>query len=202
MRTLATAATLVAALGLAAGRADAETKRIDLRTADGVKAVKGEWRYHEVKIVEVDGTGPPPEKKPVKTYNIEPKAFGADFDDSQWEVLDPTTLGKPRSTGQICFNWYRIQVTLPEGVDGKAVEFVTTVDDYGEVWVDGKLPRKVGQSGGSIVAGFNVPNRLALPEAQAGKTYQIAIFGINGPISAAPGNWIFLRDTYLEISDK
>src|SRR5215212_2487666 len=129
MRTLATVATLITALGLV-GRAGAAAEKIDLRTADGVRAVQGQWRYHEVKIVEVDGTGPPPEKKPVTTYNIEPKAFGADFDDSQWEVLDPTTLGKPRSTGQICFNWYRIQVTLPEGVDGKAVEFVTTVDDY------------------------------------------------------------------------
>jgi hypothetical protein len=202
MRTLATAATLVAALGLAAGHAVAGTEKIDLRTADGVKAVGGQWRYADVKIVEVDGTGPPPEKKPVKTYNIEPKAFGADFDDSAWEVLDPTTLGKARSTGQICFCWYRIKVTLPKEADGKKVEFVTTVDDYGEVWVDGKLPRKVGQNGGAIVAGFNAPNRVELPEAKAGQTYQVAIFGINGPISAAPGNWIFLRDTYLEVSDK
>ena len=202
MRMLATAATLVAALEMMAGGAFAGTEKIDLRTADGAQAVGGEWRYADVKIVEVDGTGPPPEKKAVKTYNIEPKAFGADFDDSSWEVLDPTTLGKARSTGQICFCWYRIKVTLPEEADGKTVEFVTTVDDYGEVWVDGKLPRKVGQSGGSIVAGFNAPNRVELPEAQGGKTYQIAIFGINGPISAAPGNWIFLRDTFLQISDK
>ena len=202
MRMLVTAATLVAALGLAAGPAAAATKKIDLRTADGVHAVKGEWRYADVKIVEVDGTGPPPEKKPVKTYNIEPKAFGADFDDSGWEVLDPTTLGKPRSTGQVCFCWYRIKVTLPEEAAGKAVEFVTTVDDYGEVWVDGKLPRKVGQSGGSIVAGFNAPNRVELPDAKAGKTYQIAVFGINGPISVAPTNRIFLGQTFLEIAPK
>ena len=138
MRTLATAATFVAALGLV-GSAGVAAEKIDLRTIDGVQAVKGEWRYADVKIVEVDGTGP--DKKPVKTYNIEPKAFGADFDDSGWEVLDPTTLGKARSTGQVCFCWYRIKVTLPEGAAGKTVEFVTTVDDYGEVWVDGKLPR-------------------------------------------------------------
>src|SRR4051794_31516937 len=60
MRMLLTAATLVAALGLAAGEAAAETKKIDLRTAEGVKAVQGQWRYADVKIVEVDGTGPPP----------------------------------------------------------------------------------------------------------------------------------------------
>src|SRR5207249_427370 len=146
-----------------------------------------EWRYHDVKIVEVDGVGPPPERKPNKTYNIEPRAFGSDFDDSQWEVLDPTTLGKARSTGQVCFNWYRIKVTLPPEAEGKIVHFVTTVDDYGEVWVDGNLPRAAGQTGGSIVAGFNVPNRVELKNPKAGKTYQIAVFGINGPISAAPG---------------
>ena len=35
-----------------------------------------------------------------------------------------------------------------------------------------------------------------------GKVYQIAVFGINGPISAAPSNWIFLANTYLDIEDK
>jgi len=198
MRTLATA-TILAILCLASRDAVAQTK-IDLQTDEGVAKVKGQWRFANVKVVEVEGKGP--DGKPNKTYNIEPKAFGADFDDSQWEVCDPKTLKNPRSTGQVCFAWYRIKVTLPPEADGKKVTFVTTVDDYGEVWVDGKLPRKVGQEGGSIVAGFNAPNRVELPEAKAGKTYQIAVFGINGPISAAPGNWIFLRDTFLEITDK
>ncbi|MGE3822429.1 MAG: hypothetical protein AB7I30_23690, partial [Isosphaeraceae bacterium] len=77
----------------------------------------------------------------------------------------------------------------------------TTVDDYGEVWVDGKLPRKGGDTGGPVVAGFNAPNRLELKDAQPGKVYQIAIFGINGPISAEPGNRIFLGPTFLELID-
>lgn len=177
----------------------AETKKIDLRTDDGVKAVKGTWKFSNVKIVEVDHKDP--EGKPNKTYNIEPKAFGASFDDSAWETVDPKTLGKRRSTGLVCFCWYRIKITLPEGVEGKRVRFVTTVDDYGEVWVDGKLPRKAGESGGAVVAGFNAPNRLDLADPKPGKTYQIAIFGMNGPISAAPENYIFLGDTYLEIAD-
>jgi len=199
MRTFAITAILGAALGWCSGQAVAQTK-IDLRTAEGVKKVKGEWRYCDVKIVEVEGKGP--DGKPNKTYNIEPKAFGANFDDSQWELVDPTTLKNPRSNGQVCFCWYRTKITIPEDAEGKAVTFVTTVDDYGEVWVDGNLPRKVGQTGGSIVAGFNAPNRVELKDPKPGKTYQIAVFGINGPISAAPGNFIFLRDTYLEIADK
>ena len=32
--------------------------------------------------------------------------------------------------------------------------------------------------------------------------YQIAIFGINGPISDIPTNWIFLGPTFLELVDK
>src|SRR4051794_22978613 len=93
--------------------------KLALDSAEGGKAVKGEWRYSNVKIVEVDGKAP--DGKPNKTYNIEPKAFGANFDDSKWEVIDPTTLKKPRSTGQVCFNWYRIKVTLPPEAEGKQV---------------------------------------------------------------------------------
>lgn len=198
MRTILTAAAIAATLMLAgAGRPALAGEKIDLRTAEGVKKVKGEWRYSDVKIVEVDGKNP--DGSPNRTYNIEPKAFGADFDDSKWELVDPTTLGKPRNNGQVCFSWYRIKVTIPEEAAGKKVFFQTVVDDYGEIWVDGQLPRKLAQSGGSIVAGFNAPNRVELMDPKPGKIYQIAVFGINGPISAAPGNWIFLRDTFLEL---
>ncbi|MDB5351064.1 MAG: hypothetical protein JWN86_2311 [Planctomycetota bacterium] len=188
--------------GLVAPAANAQTSKIDLRTKAGAEKVKGQWRYHDVKIIEVDGKGPPPESKPVRTYSFEPRAEKPDFDDSKWDVLDPTTLGQRRANGQLCFNWYRIKITIPPEAEGKTVHFVTTVDDYGEVWVDGKLNYKAGTTGGSVVAGFNTPNRVELKDAKAGKTYQIAVFGINGPISATPGNWIFLGDTFLEITDK
>jgi gluconolactonase len=93
-------------------------------------------------------------------------------------------------------------VTLPPEAEGKSVFFQTTVDDYGEIWVDGKLPRRPGDTGGPIVAGFNFPNRVELKDARPGKTYQLAVFGINGPISATPTNWIFLGPTFLELVDK
>jgi gluconolactonase len=200
MRTPAMTAALVGVLGMVPGQAFAQTTKIDLRTHEGVKKVKGEWRYSDVKIVEVDSVGP--NKKPNKTYTIEPKAYGPEFDDSRWAVLDPTTLQQRRSTGQLCFNWYRIKVTIPEEAAGKTVTFVTTVDDYGEVWVDGQLPRKDGDSGGPVVAGFKVPNRVVLKDPKPGKTYQIAIFGMNGPISATPSNYIFLLDTHLELGER
>ena len=65
---------IVAALAFAASdglpTAVAQDKRIDLSTKDGVAAVKGQWKYHDVKVVEVEGKGP--DGKPNKTYNIDP----------------------------------------------------------------------------------------------------------------------------------
>jgi hypothetical protein len=200
MRKLLTAAALVAACAFGSQTAVAQSKKIDLRTKDGAAAVKGQWKYSDVKIVEVEGKAP--DGKPNKTYNIEPRAEKAEFDDTKWESIAPETLKDRRSTGQVCFCWYRIKVTIPPEAEGKTVYFQTTVDDYGEIWVDGRLPRTPGKSGEAIVAGFNTPNRVELKDPKAGKVYQIAVFGINGPISAAPSNWIFLGDTFLEIVDK
>ena len=60
----------------------------------------------------------------------------------------------------------------------------------------------MGDVGGPIVAGFNAPNRVELKDAKPGKTYQIAVFGINGPISFTPTNRIFLGPTFLELVDR
>ena len=49
--------------------------------------MKGEWKYHDVKIVEVEGKAP--DGKPNKTYNIEPRAEKAEFDDAKWETTRP-----------------------------------------------------------------------------------------------------------------
>ena len=90
---------------------------IDLATADGVSAVKGEWRYSDTKIVEADFAVPERTNSrpdpPVKTYDYTPHAGGADFDDSKWEVIAPTTLDQRRGNGRLGFNWYRIKLTIP-----------------------------------------------------------------------------------------
>lgn len=181
---------------------------IDLATTEGVKMVKGEWRYSDTKIIEVDFKAPGPDNQPtgkaIKTYDYTPHAGASDFDDSKWEVLDPTTLNRRRSTGRICFNWYRIKITVPEKVgdfdpSGSTLVFGTSLDDYAEIWVDGELPRALGQSGGSVVAGWNAPNRLVIGRnVKPGQTVQLAIFGINGPISNPPTNFIWMRYARLE----
>ncbi|MEW6143430.1 MAG: SMP-30/gluconolactonase/LRE family protein [Thermodesulfobacteriota bacterium] len=181
---------------------------IDLTTSAGVELVKGQWLYSDVEITEVEFKGPGADGQPtgeaVKTYDYTPKAGGADYDDSKWDKIAPGTLNKRRSTGRICFNWYRIRVTIPESVDGYAtagstVVFETAIDDYAEVWVNGELARHLGQEGGSVVAGWNAPNRLVIGRGvKTGDTIQIAVFGMNGPISNPPTNFIWMRDAKLE----
>ncbi|MDX2030098.1 MAG: SMP-30/gluconolactonase/LRE family protein [Blastocatellia bacterium] len=188
-----------------AGKPDAV---IDLTTNEGVALVRGAWRYSDTRILEVDFKGPgadqQPTGRPIKTYDYEPKAGLADFDDSAWEVIRPTSLADRRSTGRICFNWYRIRITVPERVNdfqtsGATLVFQTALDDYAEVWVDGELPRHLGQAGGSVISGWNAPNRLVIGrDVKPGQEIQLAVFGINGPISNPPTNFIWVREARLE----
>jgi len=181
---------------------------IDLGTKEDVQLVKGEWRYSDTKIVEVDfksaGADSQPTGAPNKAYDFTPHAGRPDFDDSKWEVIDPTTLDKRRSAGKLAFNWYRIKITVPERIGnftpaGSTVVFTTSLDDYAEIWVDGELPRAAGQSGGSVIKGWNAENRLIIGrDVKPGQKIQLAVFGINGPISNPPTNYIYMRYAKLE----
>ncbi len=181
---------------------------VDLRTTRGVGLLDAQWRYHDARIVEVDHRAPGPDLRPSgppnRTFDIEPKAGPADFDDAAWEVLDPTTLEARRSNGRLSFNWYRIRVTIPERLGafdptGSTAVFEVVVDDYAEVWVDGELPVVLGQTGGPLVRGWNAPNRVVLGrDVRPGQQFQIAIFGMNGPISSPPGNYIWIRSATID----
>jgi len=187
------------------GRLDAV---IDLASHEGVELVKGQWRYHDVKIVDADSRAVGPDLKPsgapIKTYDYTPHAGVADFDDSHWEAIDAASLDQRRSTAKVCFNWYRINVTIPEKVGnvstaGSTVAFEIVIDDYAEVWADGKMPRVLGQPGGPVIKGFNAPNRIVITRnAQPGQRIDLAVFGINGPISYSPQNFIWIKSATLD----
>ena len=176
---------------------------IDLASASGVELIKGNWRYSDTKIVEVDFRGPGQDKQPtgapVKTYDYVPHAGGADFDDSNWEMISPASLDQRRGNGRLGFSWYRIKLTIPDRVGdfdptGSTVVFETSLDDYAEIWVDGELSRSLGQSGGSVIAGWNAENQLVVGRnVKPGQQIQLAIFGINGPLSNPPTNFIWIR---------
>ncbi|HXV61584.1 MAG TPA: SMP-30/gluconolactonase/LRE family protein [Vicinamibacteria bacterium] len=185
---------------------------IDLTTLEGVAQVKGEWRYHDVAIVErafrAAGPDGQPSATPNKAYDYEPKAGWADYDDSSWQVLAPSDLDARLTPGKVSFNWYRVRITVPERVGtfettGGTAVFETSLDDYAEVWVDGELPRALGQSGGSVVKGWNASNRLVIGRnLKPGQRIQLAVFGINGPISASPTNYIWMRLAKLDFYSK
>ena len=48
----------------------------------------------------------------------------ADYDDSGWEILPATQLDSRRGTGKVSFNWYRIDVAIPERVSVDQVQRV------------------------------------------------------------------------------
>jgi gluconolactonase len=181
---------------------------VDLRTVEGVELLGAEWRYHDVHIVETDHRLPGPDLRPSgppsRTHDIEPQASARDFDDSAWEVLDPTSLEARRGNGRLSFNWYRIRVRIPERIGsfdptGSTAVFEIVVDDYAEIWVDGVLPVVLGQSGGPLVRGWNAPNRVVLGhDVRPGQEFQLAVFGMNGPISSPPGNYIWIRSATVE----
>jgi gluconolactonase len=181
---------------------------IDLGTSAGAAAVSATWRYSDARIVEIPHRAPDAQGQPtgaaIRTHGIEPDAGWRDFDDSGWEAIGPETLAARRSTGRLCFNWYRIRVRIPERVGnvdtrGSTVVFETVLDDYAEVWVDGELARALGQRGGAVVGGWNAPNRIAIARnAQPGREIQLAVFGANGPLSDPPANFIWMRSAKLE----
>jgi gluconolactonase len=187
------------------GRPDAI---IDLQTDEGVALADGQWRYGDTRVRETGFVSVGPDLGPSgpanRTYEVVPRAHAADFDDSAWTVLNPADTHRRLSTGRVCFNWYRITVTVPERVGdldpaGCTVVFETVIDDYAEIWVNGELPRALGEAGGPVVAGFNAPNRVVLTrDARPGQRFTLAVFGINGPISAAPANYIWMRTATLD----
>jgi hypothetical protein len=170
--TSTTAARLPGPPELLPGKPDAI---VDLQTADGVALVGGQWRYSDARVEEIDfvALGSPedplgPGTEPNRTYDVLPHAEAENYDDSGWRVLAPEDTRLRLADGRVCFNWYRIAVTIPERIgqldpSGSTVVFEVAIDDYAEVWVNGELPHALGDAGGPVVAGFNAANRVIHP---------------------------------------
>jgi gluconolactonase len=208
VETLTPAARIPGPPELLPGKPDAI---VDLQTSEGLALVGGEWRYSDARVEEIDfvALGHPddplgPGLEPNRTYDVVPHAEAIDFDDSGWRVLAAEETMLRLANGRVCFNWYRLTVTIPDRVGdldptGATVVFEVVLDDYAEIWVDGELPVALGDAGGRVVAGFNTPNRVVLTQdARPGQQFQLAVFGINGPISSSPQNYIWMRTATLD----
>ncbi len=177
---------------------------VDLMTREGAAVFGAVWRGIEAKLVEGPALADAmPEYK--TNYDVEPRAEQVGFYDSACPVIAAEEDGGRRGGGMISFLWYRATLTIPDEALGfatagaKAVLRVN-IDDYAEIWVNGQLPRAAGRPSPSCIQGFNMPNRLVLGDqvVHPGETYEIAVFAINGPISAAPANFIFFREAKVE----
>ena len=177
---------------------------VDLMTPAGSAAFGAVGRGIEAKLVECPALSDSrPEFR--TTYEVEPHAELVGFDDSAWPIVPADDLGGRRGGGMVSFFWYRATLTIPVEAEGfatagaKAVLRVN-VDDYAEVWVNGAMPRAAGRPSAGCIQGFNMPNRLVLGDniVQPGERFEVAVFAINGPISAAPANFLWFREAKVE----
>ena len=176
---------------------------VNLMTAEGSAVFGAVWKTAEARVVEVE---PMAGRMPGydKTFDMQPHAGEANFDDSKWQIIEAKGLADRRGGGKSSFLWYRTTLTIPAKIGdfdtaGAKAVFTAYVDDYAEVWINGQMPRRSGYPSPATIQGLNMPNRVVLAETvNAGDKFQIAVFGINGPISVAPSNFIFFRDAKME----
>ena len=181
---------------------------VDLRTKEGAAHLGAQWRFSDTQIQPVHRRDVGPDLKPTgppnSTFDFIPDGRAADFDDSKWEPLPVDSLETRRGHGWLSLVWYRVNITVPEKVTefdthGSTIVFEIVMDDYSEVWVNGKGSFVQGQAGGAVASGWNAPNRVLLTKnAQPGEKFQIAVLAINGPLSAHPENYIWIRSATLD----
>ncbi len=121
-----------------------------------------------------------------------------DYDDSSW---DKDVDIQARYSKGFTFAWYRLAFTMPEEIKGQQVAgnrvyFETNVDNYGEVYLDGKIDRTIG-----VVTGNNVNKRVLLEEpAVPGQKHLIAVLVANAPLGEPVGA-IFMRFATLAFEE-
>ncbi|MBL7744669.1 MAG: SMP-30/gluconolactonase/LRE family protein [Chitinophagaceae bacterium] len=187
----------------------------DLRTTAGAALVNAKWYVQPAHITDQDFNLPGPQKGggdalplyptglAVRTHQLHPQIGAPDFDNGFAEI-SPTALETRQGTGLFSFAWYKTEVTIPEiigklNTNGTTAVFEIVVDDYSEIWVNGKQAQGFGQTGNGVIAGYNTRNRVILSDhVKAGDTFSIAILGINGAIGKLPDNYIWIRNAVID----
>jgi hypothetical protein len=165
---------------------------LDLNKAEDLQKVRGEWRIGPGLV-----PGEPNEGLVAQVLNTPARL--ADYDDSNWEVC--TNIRQSISRG-FTFAWYRISLVLPGEIDRIALQdcrvyFETNFDNYGEVWIDGKIDRVAG-----AIIGINAQYRVEVTnKAVAGNKHVIACLVANGPL-AEPVGGIYMRYATLAFESR
>ena len=187
----------------------------DLKTIEGAALVNAKWYVQPAHIFDKEFNLPGPQKGggdalplyptgiAIKTNILHPQIGTTDFEAGFTEIK-PSDLETRQGTGLLSFVWYKVEITIPETIGkintkGSTAVFEITVDDYSEVWVNGKQMQGFGQTGNGVIAGYNTRNRVILSDnAKAGDTFSIAILGINGTVGKLPDNYIWIRNAVID----
>lgn len=165
---------------------------LDLNKEEDRRKVRAQWRV---------GTGLVPGERNEGLVSQLPNSPARlpEYDDSKWDVCD--NIRQSISQG-FTFAWFRITVVIPAEVDGvpltdSRIFFETNVDNYGEVWIDGKIDRTAG-----AIVGINASQRVeVMNKAVAGGKHVIACLVANGPL-AEPRGGVYMRYATLAFESR
>jgi gluconolactonase len=187
----------------------------DLRTKAGAGLVNAKWYVQPAHIHDTAFYLPGPQKgggdalllyptgKSIQSQSLHPQIGAADFEKGFVEI-NPTGLEQRQGTGLLSFVWYKVEVTIPETIGslhttGTTAIFELVIDDYSEIWVNGKQKIGFGQTGNGLISGYNARNRVILTDhALPGEKFVVHILGINGPVGKLPDNYIWVRNAVVD----
>lgn len=185
----------------------------DLKTAEGAALVNAKWFVQPAHLRDITFKAPGssvtdalllyPTGALRQTHTVHPQTGEPDFEKGFTEI-QPTALETRQGSGLLSFVWYKVELTVPQTVgklsaQGTAAVFEAVVDDYSEIWVNGKQTGGFGQSGNGLISGYNTRNRVVLTNnARPGEKFSIVILGINGPVGKAPDNYIWIRNAVVD----
>src|ERR1043166_2651966 len=124
----------------------------DLKTIEGAGLVSAKWFVQNGDIVNVGFKAPGPYATDVlalyptgttiRTHQLHPQIGASDFDKG-FKEIKPTDLESREGTGLFSFVWYKTEITIPETIGklnakGTTAVFEIVMDDYSEIWVNGK----------------------------------------------------------------
>ena len=187
----------------------------DLKSVQGSSLLNAKWYVQNAHVVDADFKTPGPSSndllklyptgQSIKTNQLRPQITDANFNNG-FKEIKPDELESRQGTGLISFVWYKVDITIPTTIgnlntEGSTAVFEIVMDDYSEIWVNGKqnVERHFGLVGEGAISGYNARNRVVLSEhAKPGEKYSIAILGINGTLGMIPDNYIWVRNAVVD----
>ncbi|HET6225799.1 MAG TPA: SMP-30/gluconolactonase/LRE family protein [Bacteroidia bacterium] len=215
---------IVVAIAIAIATSAQETRQLavdkpqaiaDLKIKEGAALVNAKWFAQAAHVQNKDFRLPGPQQgggdalhlyptgNAIKTNTLHPQIGTNDFE-AGFNEISPEQLEERQGTGLFSFVWYKVELTIPAVIgklntNGTTAVFEIVVDDYSEIWVNGKQMVGFGQNGNGLISGYNTRNRVILTDnAKAGDKFIIHVLGINGPVGKLPDNYIWVRNAVVD----